>query len=34
VRTEDLTEEEIEMIARAEPPAEHAHLDKLLDEKA
>jgi prevent-host-death family protein len=34
VRTEELSEDEVEMIARAEPSAEHAHLDRLLDEQA
>ncbi|MCK8788152.1 type II toxin-antitoxin system Phd/YefM family antitoxin [Roseomonas sp. NAR14] len=34
VRTEELSEAEVEMIARAEPPAETAHLDKLLDGEA
>jgi len=30
VRAEDLTEEEIALIARAEVPAEYAHLDEEL----
>lgn len=34
VRTEELSEAEVEMIARAEPPAETAHLDELLDGEA
>lgn len=34
VRVEELAEDEIGMISRAEAPAEHAHLDALLDERA
>nr|WP_254452865.1 type II toxin-antitoxin system prevent-host-death family antitoxin [Roseicella sp. DB1501] len=34
VRAEELSEAEIEMIARAEPPAETAQLDELLDGEA
>lgn len=34
VRTEELSEAEVEMIARAEPPAETAPLDRLLDGEA
>lgn len=34
VRTEELSEAEVEMIARAEPPAGTAHLDALLDRGA
>ncbi len=32
VRAEDLTDAEAELIARAEVPAEHAHLDALLED--
>ncbi|MGF6233185.1 PHD/YefM family antitoxin component YafN of YafNO toxin-antitoxin module [Inquilinus ginsengisoli] len=33
VRVEDVTDEDAELIAGAEVPAEHAHLDSLLDDK-
>lgn len=33
VRAEDLTDEELALIARAEVPAEHAYLDEELDLK-
>ena len=34
LRTEELTEGEIQVISRAEPPAETAQLDRLLDGEA
>lgn len=33
VRVEDVTDEDAELIAGAEVPAEHDHLDTLLDDK-
>lgn len=33
LRAEDLTDAEAELIARAEAPPEHAHLDALLDDE-
>lgn len=33
VRVEDVADEDAELIADAEVPAEHAHLDSLLDDE-
>lgn len=33
VRVEDVTDEDAELIAHAEVPAEHTHLDVLLEDR-